>query len=106
MRDMSPAIEPVRYHRGKGKGTITRPIEYTFDGFDDTRVHRHGRLVKHGEGWLQYYGDLGDVFISDGHAHVPEPVYRMHNMIILREYVYSVLDSLAELGIIEGWQEA
>lgn len=105
MRDISPPIEPVRYERNRGSAMQIQPVEYQYDDFIGRNVSYDDRTVRHSGNWLLFHGELGDVFIGRGHAHVPEPVYRMHNMIMLREYVYSVLDRLAGEDILVGWGE-
>lgn len=81
------------------------PQEYRFDDFTSRNVVYDGRTVVHSSDWLLHHGELGDVFIGRGHAHVPQPVYDMHNLIMLREYVYSVLDRLAGEDILDGWRQ-
>lgn len=103
MVELSPPVGPVKYKRGKGEEMRVEPVQYGYDGFGSGSVEDDGRLVRVDSDWLLFYGEIGDVYVADTHACVPETVYRMHNMVMLREYVYIVLNRLSRNNIIAGW---
>jgi len=104
---LSPIIQPTKYQRPLDTTTdfpaneIT-PVEYKFDSVNFANVEDNEKAVIVEGDYVVYHGDMGEVYVHDGHAHVRESQWRGTNMMLIREYVLDALSDLAEDGIVEG----
>lgn len=104
---LSPAITPTEYKRPNDttteytRGRVT-PVQYEFDGYNRDNVVGDQDTVIADDGFIIYFGELGEVYIQDDRVHVRESQWRGQNMILLREYILNSLSELQDKDIIEG----
>jgi len=107
---LSPAITPTKYKRpltstgAYERGQIT-PVPYEYSGVDAGMVDGNKNASLIDGGVILFHGEMGEVYLDGETARVRETQWRGSNMIMLREYVLSVLSELQEDGIVESVTE-
>lgn len=106
---LSPPIEPAEYERpSQGYDEEMKKRVYKHEGINIDAINSNPDAVLVGEGVMMFHGDLGEVYITGDSCYVRESQWRRSNMILLREYVLSVLRELSSDdggGIVEGLEE-
>lgn len=105
---LSEPIELVEYRRpleGGDEGDI-QPTRWDYDSVVLGNVNRNEKTAIVENGFVVYFGELGEVYVSDDSVHVREAQWRGENMIVLREYALDAVSKLADDGIVVGLVES
>lgn len=101
---LSPPIEPINYDRDIDNDEI-RSVEYEYSGIDFDAASSFEDTSVINSDYILYYGDLGEVYISEFSINLRESQWRNINMILAREYVVDVLKKLYKKGVINKLEE-
>lgn len=108
---LSPHITPTKYKRPLTSTTqyernqIT-PVPYEYEGLNAGMIDENPNASLIEGGWILVHGDMGEVYLDGESVRVRETQWRGTNMIMLREYVLSILAQLHDDGIVEELREA
>lgn len=58
--------------------------------------------IPYGDNMVLFNGELGEIYVGDGHVHVSDSLYRSHPIMVLREYVLESLVRLSQGGVVTG----